>query len=91
MQQKLRPRHHVRWLPWPWLQTSNKTYLVSVVRGMNTKAQPLACMFFTSSAACDELASFDQAVGSIDVEKNVSDKEAQPSMLVHLCLAVPEG
>ncbi|CAE7039292.1 FAP100 [Symbiodinium sp. CCMP2592] len=36
------------------VKTSNKTYLVSVVRGMNTKA-----------------------VGSIDVEKNVSDKEVK--------------
>ncbi|CAE7217795.1 FAP100 [Symbiodinium microadriaticum] len=36
------------------IKTSNKTYLVSVVRGMNTKA-----------------------VGSIDVEKNVSDKEVK--------------
>ncbi|CAE7578991.1 Ccdc38 [Symbiodinium natans] len=36
------------------VKTSNKTYLVSVVRGMNTKA-----------------------VGSIDVEKNVSEKEVK--------------
>ena len=40
---------------------------------------------------CDALASVDQAVGSIDVEKNVSDKEARPVVLLHLCFGFGAG